>query len=132
MQPQQTPSAKGFLGSLFDFSFSSLITTKIIKVVYVLVTVFVSLFAIVALIGGITRGVAGAIFSIIIVPIGWLLYMVVARMSLELIIVIFRIGEDVRRYVGAPGSPSSGGGYNPPPAAPGGFASPPPGPGIDR
>lgn len=136
MQPQPTPSAMGFFRSLFDFSFSSLITTKIIKAVYVLVTVFVSLFAIIFLIAGLTRGGATAIAAIIIAPIGWLLYMVAARMSLELIIIIFRIGEDVRRFVGGPGTatgfsaPPAGGypsapGYPPPP--PGGFTTPPPG-----
>ena len=35
--------AKGFFSSLFDYSFSSFITPKIIKVLYVLLTIAVSL-----------------------------------------------------------------------------------------
>ena len=37
----------GFLGALFDFSFTSFVTTKIIKVLYVLILVLVSISALV-------------------------------------------------------------------------------------
>lgn len=123
-------TAKGFFASLLDFSFSSLITTRIIKVVYVILTVVISLIAVVYLIIGLVALVTGnaglGLGFIIGAPIGWVLYMIWARISLELVIIVFRIGEDARRVadVLAPGSGARGAqtfaptvpGYGPPPA----------------
>jgi hypothetical protein len=139
-----TPTtAKGFIGSLFDFSFSSLITTRVIKVVYVIATVLISLVAVAYFIGGLAAlgsGSAAVGLGLVVgAPLGWLLYMIVARLSLELAIVIFRIGDDVRRMADAaagpaghaagypPSVPGYGppvGGYGPPP---GGYQPPPTG-----
>src|SRR3954447_25607423 len=84
---------KGFFASLFDISFSSLITTRIIKIVYVIILVVIGLVALVALIAGIARGGASIIATIIIVPIAALLYTILFRIYLEIVIVLFRIME---------------------------------------
>ncbi|HEY3020783.1 MAG TPA: hypothetical protein VGJ32_11345 [Solirubrobacteraceae bacterium] len=42
------PQDNGFLASLFDTSFSSLITTKIIRELHTIVLVLVSLFSVIA------------------------------------------------------------------------------------
>ncbi len=107
-------SPKGFFGSLFDYSFSSFITSRIIKILYVLITVLYSLGALIVLIFGLSHGAASAIISILIVPIAWLLYMIVARVALEVLIVIFRIGEDVH-VVAHPGSTAVPSGIGPQP-----------------
>ena len=41
---------EGFVGSLFDFSFNSLVTPKIIKVLYMLFTIWTALVALIILI----------------------------------------------------------------------------------
>ena len=46
---QRTAGEKGFLGSLFDFSFTSLVTPKIIKVLYVLFTIWTALIGLIIL-----------------------------------------------------------------------------------
>ena len=48
-RPAQPRAAaeKGFLGSLFDFSFKSFVTPKIIKVLYVLFTIWTALVALI-------------------------------------------------------------------------------------
>ena len=38
---------KGFFGSLFDVSFSSLVTTKVIKVLYILSMILIGLMALI-------------------------------------------------------------------------------------
>src|SRR5204862_900850 len=43
MSSPQAADARGFIASLFDFRFTSFVTTKIIKVLYVLITVLVVL-----------------------------------------------------------------------------------------
>ena len=119
---QTTQSSKGFFGSLLDFSFSALITTKIIKAVYIILTVVISLGALGFLILELKLGGSHIVVGIIGAPIGWLLYMIFARVWCEFMIIIFRIGEDVRRIVDGPSAmtgvqpwPPS---YAPPPVAP--------------
>ncbi len=90
---------KGFIGSLFDFSFDSFVTPKIIKVLYVLLTIWILLVALIFLIVGFkTGGFGGGIAVLIIVdPIFILLTLGVYRVVLEAFMVIFRIHEDTKK-----------------------------------
>jgi uncharacterized membrane protein len=99
-QPRtKQPGEKGFLGSLFDFSFSSFVTPKIIKVLYVLFTIWTALIGITILIVGFkTGGVAGGLFTLIIIePIFLLLTLGIYRVVLEAFMVIFRIYEETKK-----------------------------------
>ena len=102
---------KGFFASLFDISFSSLITTKVIKVVYVISMIVIGLAGLVFIVAAAASddGAGGLIFALIVVPIFALLYLIYTRIILEVIIVLFRIMESnielaeiQRRAVGAP------------------------------
>lgn len=89
--------SKGFIRSLYDFSFSSFITLRVIRVLYVLITVVYSLAALFAFVGLLIRHTPGDIaLAIIGVPIGYFIYLIVARISLEILMVIFDMGKDVR------------------------------------
>ena len=90
---------KGFVGSLFDFSFSSFVTPKIIKVLYVLFTIWTALVSLfIAIIGFRTGGALAGIFVlVIIVPIYVLLTLGVYRVVLEAFMVIFRIYEETKK-----------------------------------
>lgn len=100
-QPGRTksPGEKGFVGSLFDFSFNSLVTPKIIKALYVLITIWTALFALAILIFGFrVGGVAGGVFTLLIVePIFILLTLGIYRVVLEAFMVIFRIYEETKK-----------------------------------
>ncbi len=89
---------KGFFGSLFDFSFNSFVTPKIIKVLYVLVTIWTVLWALIFLrLGFHYGGMAGGILTLVVVdPIFVLLTLGAYRVVLEFFAVIFRIYEEVR------------------------------------
>jgi hypothetical protein len=93
------PGEKGFLGSLFDFSFSSFVTPRIIKVLYVLFTIWTALIGITILIIGFrTGGLAGGLFTLIIIePIFLLLTLGIYRVVLEAFMVIFRIYEEMKK-----------------------------------
>ncbi len=93
------PGEKGFLGSLFDFSFNSFVTPKIIKVLYVLFTIWTALIGITILIIGFkTGGLAGGLFTLIIIePIFLLLTLGIYRVVLEAFMVIFRIYEETKK-----------------------------------
>jgi uncharacterized membrane protein len=97
---QQTTSK--FWAGLFDFSFTRFITLRFIRVIYAVILGVILLLALVALVvslvGGASNSSVGTIlFGIFIVPIFTLLYIVFARLSLEFIAVVFRIGENTAR-----------------------------------
>jgi hypothetical protein len=93
------PGEKGFIGSLFDFSFKSMVTPKIIKVLYVLFTLWTALVGLVILVIGFRTGhVTGGLFTLIIVePIFLLLTLGIYRVVLEAFMVIFRIHDDIKQ-----------------------------------
>ncbi len=96
---QRAAGEKGFVGSLFDFSFTSLVTPKIIKVLYILFTVWTALLGLsILIIGFKTGGVAGGLFTLIIVePIFVLLTLGIYRVVLELFVVVFRIYDELKK-----------------------------------
>ena len=99
-QPQQqgilANDGKSFISSLFDFSFQSFVTPKIIKVVYVIVTAFIGLSIVFGLVSALATGEALIIiFALILLPIVGIIYLALARMSLELYYAVIRLSEDV-------------------------------------
>ncbi len=91
---------KGFFGKLFDLSFSEFITISIIKVLYVIAIIGSAIGAVVLLIGGFTKGVGAAIVGIILAPLVFLLYVLMARVWMELIIVLFKIADNTGKMAG--------------------------------
>ena len=96
---QRAAGEKGFIGSLFDFSFTSLVTPKIVKVLYILFTIWTALIGLsILIIGFKTGGVAGGLFTLIIVePIFVLLTLGIYRVVLELFVVVFRIYDELKK-----------------------------------
>lgn len=93
--------AKGFFASLFDLSFSSLVTTKIIKVLYVITLVLIGLGYIVFTITAFSAdATAGAMVLFILGPLVALFYTIYARVFLEIVIALFRIMESNVEMVG--------------------------------
>jgi hypothetical protein len=86
-----------FFRSLYDFSFSSFITLRVIRVLYIVITVLYSIVAVVVFIGAlISHTPADIVVAIIVVPLGYLIYLTIARITMEIIMVIFNIGKDLR------------------------------------
>lgn len=86
---------KGFFPTLFDFSFTSFITPKIMKVLYIVSIALIGLFGLIFLITSLASGGAGIVIALIVVPLVTLLYLVLTRMSYEMMIIMFRIYEQV-------------------------------------
>lgn len=88
-------TSESFFQALFDWDFNTFITRRAIKVVYIIWVALVAIGALFLLIAAISRGgVGGLIGGIIFIPLGALLYIILFRISLEIIAVIFKIGED--------------------------------------
>lgn len=96
--PNSMPPAKGFIGALFDISFSTFVTPMIIKVVYVLGMVvigFATLFF--AFSGFFGDSPAIGIVTLILGPIIGLLYLAFFRMICEFYLAVIRMSEDIHR-----------------------------------
>jgi hypothetical protein len=99
--------AKGFFSALFDYSFSSYITPKIIKILYVIATVLIALWTLAIVLVAFQASSAAGILALLIVgPVYFLISMIFARVGLEILSAFFHIHGDVqeinRRRGGAP------------------------------
>ena len=112
--------SKNFFAGLFDFSFTTFITLKFIKVIYGLLVALILLGGLLFFVASIARGGASILVALVLVPLVTLLYLVFARIYMELIALFFRIGENTSliaaRLGAGPGAPSgqwSGEAYGP-------------------
>jgi len=92
--PVNAQQAAGFLSSLFDLSFTNFITTKLIKVLFVISIILAACFSIFLVMSGFARGTAeGLLTLLIIAPLLFFFYVIYARVGMEVLIVIFRCSE---------------------------------------
>jgi Domain of unknown function (DUF4282) len=104
------PQTKGFLRSLFDFSFKSLIAGRVIRVLYVLWMMLLALAAIALIIAGFEINAAlGAITLLILGPLYFLFNLTFTRVLLELVMAILAIQENTNRIspIGWPSLPQA-------------------------
>lgn len=84
----------GFFGSLFDLSFTNFITTKLVKVIYILCLAGAALMALfIAFTGLYQGGFTGILMAFLLAPLGFLLGVMYSRVMLEIVIVVFRMAE---------------------------------------
>jgi hypothetical protein len=88
---------RGFLGALFDFGFTSFVTPKVIKVLYLLIVIGT---VVSALVVTIIAFKAGTVFGLLMLvfgdPLFILIVLAIYRIILEFFVVTFRVAEDVR------------------------------------
>jgi Domain of unknown function (DUF4282) len=88
----------GFLGALFDFGFSSFMTPRIIRVLYVLLMIgtVVSALAFTIIVFKVSAafGIVTLLFGD---PLVILIVMAIYRIILEFFVVTFRLAEDIQR-----------------------------------
>ncbi len=90
--------AKGFFGSLTDFSFESFVTPKIIKLVYFLILIGVCFSALGFLVKStIQSGAIGFIIGVIGAPLILILGAVLGRVYVEIIMLAFKMLETLQR-----------------------------------
>jgi hypothetical protein len=73
------------------------VTPKVVKVVYVLITIVLGLIALVGIAYSFRINVVlGIVDLFILAPLGFFIYLALWRIALEIFIVIFRISDDLR------------------------------------
>ncbi len=109
-----------FFRALFDFSFSEFITTKIIKILYVIAILLAALAWLGNLVFFFSQGGLYILLGLIVTPIGFILTVTFVRVGYEILIVLFGIAEHTRDMAWAltGGRKAPGGPMTPQPQAP--------------
>ncbi len=90
-------SGGGFFSGLFDFSFSTFITPRIVSILYLLAIIGAGIGALFILIGGFSQGFMTGIGALILAPLVFFLYVLFSRVGLEALIVAFKTAENTRK-----------------------------------
>jgi len=97
LAPGEAADPSGFLSALFDFGFTSFVTPKVIKVLYMLIVigtvVSALVFTIIMFKASVTFGILTLIFGD---PLFILITLAIYRIILEFFAVTFRVAEDIR------------------------------------
>jgi len=111
--PNTQIETKGFFASLFDFGFTSFITLKFLRLIYGVLVVLILLAGVVFFVASISQGGLYILFAIVIVPIVTLIYLVLTRVSMEMVAIFFRIGENTNLMAASAGvaGPTNGGSH---------------------
>ena len=95
--PGEAADPRGFLSALFDFGFTSFVTPKVIKVLYMLIVigtvVSALVFTIIVFKASVTFGILTLFFGD---PLFILITLAIYRIILEFFAVTFRVAEDIR------------------------------------
>jgi hypothetical protein len=94
---REAADTRGFLGALFDFGFTSFVTPKVIKVLYMLIVIGT---VVSALVFTIVAFKASTVFGFLMLvfgdPLFILIVLAIYRIILEFFVVTFRVAEDIR------------------------------------
>lgn len=124
---------KGLVASLFDFEFKTFVTMRFLRIIYAVLLVAIVLFGLGFLAAALD---SGSVVGLIIAPLMTFIQIVLLRVSVEMVVLFFRIAENTSimagrgglggfGYGGPAGYPPTGpAGY--PPAAPAGGDEPVP------
>jgi Domain of unknown function (DUF4282) len=95
---RQYSDGRGFVAALFDFEFTSFVTTKVVKIVYVLIMVGLGLSALGMDIMTFTFAgpLPGLVMLVIATPLYFFVYLALWRMVLEAAVVFYRMADDLR------------------------------------
>lgn len=85
-----------FFSSLFDLSFKTFITSKLISFLFGAGVIGGGIFGVVTIIGSFTRSVGTGMLMLIVTPLIYIAGIIVLRIWLELVMVIFKIEENTR------------------------------------
>lgn len=88
---------KNFWACLFDLSFSELITTRVIKVLYAVGILIAGIAGLILIAKAFTQGFGVGLLYVIAAPVAFILLVIIARVKMELLLTLFRIEENTRK-----------------------------------
>jgi hypothetical protein len=91
-QPPEEPR-KGFFGALFDTRFDNLITPSLVRFLFIVSMILLTLAYVVWVVAGFASKASTGVLALVLGPLIALLYLILIRVYLELIVVLFKIRE---------------------------------------
>jgi hypothetical protein len=85
-----------FISPIFDITFSTFITSKLISMLYIASIVVAALSTLSVVIGGFAADVTGGVIVLVLSPLIFLVQLVWFRVLLEIVVIIFKIAESLR------------------------------------
>lgn len=95
--PQPPQQGKSFFARLFDLSFTEYVTPSIIKVLFIIGIVLAGLFSLLVFVSLANQGGGAVIAGIILAPLMFFFYVLMARVLSEVYLILFRIEENTRK-----------------------------------
>jgi hypothetical protein len=96
---RSTLSKKTTFSGLFDWSFSEFITVKVVRLLYVFFVIVSAASSMVMCVNGLLHLKEGGFFLVLLAPFAFILEVLAARITLELLLVIFQIAENTKKLV---------------------------------
>ncbi|GAB3450860.1 hypothetical protein GCM10027570_26310 [Streptomonospora sediminis] len=96
--PGSAPPAPGFFAALFDFEFRSFATTRIVKALFVLWLVLIGISTLSGMVGAfgqMAMNPLAGLLSLLGSLVGGAVAVLLTRVGLEVLVVLFRISEDL-------------------------------------
>lgn len=84
---------RAVLDLVLDLSFKRFVTPRLVRMLYVLSLLAAVFYAGSYMFSGFKNGTFAGIFQMVTAPLAFLLYLIVARVTVELILAIFRIAD---------------------------------------
>jgi hypothetical protein len=91
------PDEKNFFAGLFDFSFSSLLIRRLVKLLYVISILFGGITVVASVVLGYQQSPAQGLINLVAGIISLFVGVLVTRLLLELALLILRIAEGIER-----------------------------------
>ncbi len=98
---------KGLFESLFDLSFSEFVTIRLVKILFILGLVIAGAYTLFIGVAMLMEGGLTALFSLVVMPLMFILCVLGLRVYLEIILVLFRIAENTSVMAGRSGGSDS-------------------------
>jgi hypothetical protein len=87
----------GFWEALFDFSFSKFVTVELVRILYIVAIILAALGGVASAVGAFFNyGILMGLFSAAMAVVGFVLVVLLARVWLEIFVVLFRIADYTR------------------------------------
>ena len=84
---------RALFGLLFDFSFKRFLTPRLVRILYSLSLLAAVLSALAWMGSGFRDGVMQGLFTLVTGPVAFFIYVLAARVLMEVVLAIFRIAE---------------------------------------
>jgi hypothetical protein len=92
----QLDRSASFFETLFDFSFSEFVTETVVRILYIVAILLAGVGALGIIISGFANGIGSGVFALIFAPILFIFWVLLARVGMEIFVVIFRIADYLR------------------------------------